>query len=239
MKNISRESVKKFWPLAVFALGIGLFFAFGLNRYVSFQALKDNRQVLLSFVAAQPVGAVLVYMAIYALSTALSLPGGLVMTVTGGFLFGPLTGTLATVSAATIGGCIIFLAARYALVDLLRARAGPWLAKMESGFRANAMSYLLVLRLVPLFPFFIVNLAPAFLGVSFRTYAIGTFFGIIPGTLVYTLAGSALGSVFDAGGEFSADGLLLHPPVLAAFTGLVALALIPVLYRRFTSGAQS
>ena len=103
--------------------------------------------------------------------------------------------------------------------------------KCEAGFQENALSYLLFLRLVPLFPFFVVNLVPAFLGVSVRTYVIATFFGIIPGTMVFSLAGGGLGSALDAGGEFRVSAALT-PEIVAALVGLAVLALSPVVYKR-------
>ena len=116
--------------------------------------------------------AALIFMALYATATALSLPGGAVLSITSGFLFGALWGTVAIVISATIGATILFLIAKTSFGDALRAKAGGWLDKMAAGFQENALSYLLVLRLVPLFPFFIVNLVPALLGVPLRTYVI-------------------------------------------------------------------
>ena len=114
----------------------------------------------------------------------------------------------------------------------LRARAGAGIRKMEAGFRENAMSYMLVLRLVPLFPFWLVNLAPAFLGVPLRIYVIGTFFGIIPGTAVYVTFGAGLGSIFDTNQELSLAGILT-PEIVIGMIGLGLLAFIPVVYKRF------
>lgn len=227
---MSRGLIRRLVPLLVVAAAIAAFFFFGLDRYVTFEALREHRHELLAFVAERPLLAILAYMLVYALAVALSLPGGLVLTIAGGFLFGLWLGTLIVVIAATIGAALIFLAARYALGDLLRARAGPFLKAMEEGFRRDAMSYLLVLRLVPLFPFFVVNLVPAFLGVPLRTYLLATFLGIIPGTFVFASVGAGLGSIFDSGQEFTAKGILT-PEIILALTGLALLALIPVIYR--------
>jgi uncharacterized membrane protein YdjX (TVP38/TMEM64 family) len=162
---------------------------------------------------------------------AFSLPGALVATLTGGFLFGTVLGGTATVVAATIGATILFIAARTAFGDLLRAKAGPAIKRMEEGFRENAFSYLLVLRLVPLFPFFLVNLAPAFLGVTLPTFVGATFIGIIPGTFVFASLGNGLGAVFDAG-RTPDLGLVKEPQVILPLLALAVLALVPVLYRR-------
>lgn len=222
---------KRFWPLVVLAAGLIGYFALGLDRFLSFQALKDNRAALLDFVAASPVSAALIYVAIYVAVVAFSLPGGAVMTIAGGLLFGGVLATALVVVAATIGASLVFLAAKTVLGDVLRARAGPFLKRMEDGFAANALSYLLVLRLVPLFPFFVVNIVPAFLGVTLRTFFVGTLIGIVPGTFVFATVGAGLGSIFDAGNEFSAQGVLT-PEIVVALIGLALLALLPVAYKR-------
>lgn len=218
-------------PLAILAAGLGLFFAFGLQDYVSIQALQENREFLIGFVAEQKILAVALFMLIYILAVAFSLPGGLILTVAGGFLFGAVLATATVVIAATLGASLLFLAARTALGDYLRAKAGPWLARLSDGFAENAFSYLLVLRLVPLFPFFIVNIVPAFLGVSLRTYFIGTLIGIIPGTAVFAIFGAGIGSVLDQGGDLSLTGVLT-PQMIAGLVGLAILAVIPVIYKK-------
>lgn len=224
-------SWRRMLPLLVLGAGLAAFFALGLDDYLSFEALRENRAWLLGAVEKSAALAALAYMAVYILIVAFSLPGGAIMTITGGFLFGQWLGTAYVVVAATIGAGVVFLAARTALGDLLRARAGPFLKKMEAGFRENALSYLFVLRLVPVFPFFIVNLVPAFLGVSLRDFAIATFFGIIPATFVYARLGVGLGSIFDAGGEFSAKAVFT-PEMVTALIGLAVLALLPVAYKK-------
>jgi uncharacterized membrane protein YdjX (TVP38/TMEM64 family) len=178
--------------------------------------------------------AILLFGLIYAVVTAFSLPGGAFMTITGGFLFGWLGGGLIVIFGATIGATALFLMARTAVGGVLEARAGPFLQKMEDGFRQNAICYLLVLRLVPIFPFWLVNLVPAFLGVSTTTYIIATFLGIIPGTFVYASVGNGLGGLFEAGG--STDTLLMtifQPQFLAPLIGLAVLAVLPVVYKLY------
>ncbi|MGH6933986.1 MAG: TVP38/TMEM64 family protein [Dongiaceae bacterium] len=223
-------SYRRLLPILALAAGLGLVFAFGLQDYLSCATLRDNRAALLDWVGLHRLLAALGFMAIYVAAVALSVPGGAALTVAGGFLFGSGWATGMVVVAATLGAAMLFLAARTAVGDLLRAKAGPWLGKLERGFAANALNYLLVLRLVPLFPFFVVNLVPAFLGVSLRTYVIGTFVGIIPGTFVFASVGAGLGSIFDAGGECSFDNVLT-PEVVIALLGLAALSLIPVFYK--------
>jgi len=227
----NKFSLTRLLPVFVLLAGIAAFFIFGLDEYLSFESLREHRQSLLGWVDHYGLLAALAYIAIYIVVVAFSLPGGAVMTVTGGFLFGAATGTLYSVIGAAIGATVLFLIARSALGEPLRAKAGPSLKKMEAGFRENALNYLLVLRLVPLFPFFLVNLAPAFLGVPLRTYAIATFVGIIPGSFIFSLVGSGLGSIFEQGKAFSIAGILT-PRIVAALVGLAVLALIPVIYKK-------
>lgn len=222
---------QKLLPVGVLAAGIAAFFAFGLDKYLTFDQLRQHRGELTAFVAAMPVTAVILFVLVYALATALSVPGGIILTLTGGFLFGIWLGTAAVVVGATTGATALFLIARSSLGDALRAKAGPWLAKMEAGFKEDALSYLLVLRLIPAFPFFVVNLVPAFLGVPLKIYVLATFLGIIPGTFVFASIGAGLGSVFDSMQEFSLKGALT-PQVITALVGLAVLSLIPVAYKR-------
>ena len=224
-------SFKRLIPVGVLVLGLAAFFVFDLGRFLSFDTLRHNRVALLDWVDTYGIVAALVYMLIYAAAIAFSLPGGAVLTITGGFLFGSVWGTVCVIFAATAGATALFLIAKTSFGDALRAKAGPALQKMQAGFQEGALSYLLVLRLVPLFPFFLVNLVPAFLGVSLRVYVLGTFIGIIPGTFVFATVGAGLGSVFDQGGEFSAAGILT-PQIITALIGLAVLALIPVVYKK-------
>jgi uncharacterized membrane protein YdjX (TVP38/TMEM64 family) len=223
--------LRRIAPLAGLAAVVGAFFATGLDRYLSFEALAEHRAALLDWTDANAAAAAALYVLAYVAVVAGSLPGGAVATLTGGFLFGTAVGGALAVVGATAGATLLFLAARTALGDALRAKAGPTLAKLEAGFRENALSYMLVLRLVPAFPFFLVNLAPAFLGVPLRVYVIGTFFGILPGTFVFASVGAGLGAVFDRG-ERPDLGLLLTPPVLLPLLALAGLALVPVAVRR-------
>lgn len=222
----------RFWPLAVLALGFALFFVFDLQRFATLDTLRDNRAALSQWVAAHYFLAIVIFIGAYALMAAFSLPGALAATLTGGFLFGTWVGGAATVIGATLGASILFIAARSAFADLLRAKAGPAIARMEEGFKKDAFNYLLFLRLVPVFPFWLVNLAPAFLGVPLRTFFVATLLGIIPGTFVFASLGAGLGVIFDAGGTPDL-GLLRQPQVIGPLLALAALSLVPILYRRF------
>lgn len=232
-----RFSVRRLLPLAVLGLAVAAFFALGLDSYVTFEALRDNRGLLMDFVDDHGASAVLLFVAVYAASTALSLPGGAVLTIAAGFLFGSVLGTGAVVVGATTGAIGIFLIARTSLGEALRARAGPALRRMEAGFRENAFSYLLVLRLIPLFPFFLVNIVPAFLGVGLRTYAVATFFGIIPGSFVFASVGAGLGSIFDSMEAFD-PAHALTPEVVTALVGLSILSLLPVAYKKLKKNSR-
>ncbi|MSP42730.1 MAG: TVP38/TMEM64 family protein [Alphaproteobacteria bacterium] len=235
--NAAAFSIKRLWPLGFLLAGLAGFFIFDLNRYLSFEALRDNRAFLGEWIASNRALALLAFGGLYVVVVAFSLPGATVMTLGGGLLFGPVWAVPVVVIAATLGATILFLAARTALGDVLRAKAGPALRKMEAGFRENELNYMFVLRLVPLFPFFLVNLAPAFLGVSLRNFVLATLFGIIPGVLVFSLAGNGLGVVFDAGGTPDL-GVIFKPEILLPILGLALLALVPVVYKRL-QGAKS
>jgi len=224
--------LKRLIPLLVLALILVLFFVFDLGRFLGFEALAEHKAWLSAWVEAHLVLAPLLYILLYIAVVAFSLPGGLVMTISGGLLFGAIFGALYAVIGATVGATALFLIAKSSLGDFLLAKAGGAVKNMQAGFADNALSYMFVLRLVPLFPFFLVNLAPAFLGVRLRTYVIATFFGIMPATFVFALAGSGLGSVLEQGGDVSLAGVMT-PEMMAAFGGLALLALVPVIYKRF------
>ena len=225
-------SLKKWLPLGVLAFGLAAFFAFDLDRFVSFEALGENREVLRDWLASHPILTRLAYVAAYTVSIAFSLPVGLLLTITGGFLFGLVEGTILTVVGATIGASAVFVAAKTALGDTLRERAGPFVNKLSEGFRENALSYLLILRLVPLFPFWLVNIVPALVGVSMRTFIIGTFVGIIPGTFVFVSVGNGLDALIESG-QTPGAGVFLQPSIYFPIIGLTLLSLIPVVYKRF------
>jgi uncharacterized membrane protein YdjX (TVP38/TMEM64 family) len=227
-------SWRRLIPVLVFVAGLVAFFALGLERYLSIDALRQHRSVLLAWVETSGPLAALVFMAVYITTVAFSLPGATILTIAGGFLFGSVWGTVLVIISATLGATVLFSIARTTLGDVLRAKARAWLPRLEAGFRQHALSYLLVLRLVPIFPFFIINLVPAFLGVPLSTFILGTFLGIIPGTFVYATVGAGLGSVFDAGGTFSLRGVLT-PQIVTALVGLAVLAMIPVIYKKLTA----
>ena len=224
--------VKRLWPLAILAAGFGLFFLTGIDQYFTFEALREHRGWLINQVQDNTLITALAFMAIYIVVVAFSLPGGAVLTIVGGFLFGLALGTTFVIISATIGATALFLVAKTTISDALKSRMGSWLKKMEQGFQENAFNYLLAMRLIPVFPFFVVNLVPAFLGVRLKTYFFATLIGIIPGSMVYIQVGAGLSSIFDSGEDFSAAGILT-PDVILALAGLAILSLLPILYKKF------
>jgi uncharacterized membrane protein YdjX (TVP38/TMEM64 family) len=239
MSRVDSEFKRRPRPLWVRALallllfaGVAAYFGLRLNRYLSFGALREHHSALAALVGAHPVSAALAFATLYAAAVALSVPGGAVLTLAGGFLFGAALGAAIVVVSATVGAVTLFLLAQTALGGALRGRAGATVERMAGGFRKDAFGYLVALRLVPLFPFWLVNLVPAFLGVPLRTYALATLLGIIPGTLVYASIGSGLGRVFEENREFSLASVLT-PQLLGGLVGLALLSLVPAAYRRW------
>jgi uncharacterized membrane protein YdjX (TVP38/TMEM64 family) len=224
------------WPrrlpilLILVAAAIG---AFALRDALSFESLARHREALLDFRDAHYLWALLAFLAAYVVIVALSLPGGTVATLTGGFLFGLFPGVLYNVLGAGTGAVLVFLAARTGFGETLARKmesAGGKAARLQASLRENEWSVLFLMRLVPLVPFFVANLIPAFVGTSLARFAISTFLGIIPGALVFTSVGSGLGEVF-ARGEAPDLGIIFTPPVLLPLLGLAALAALPMLLR--------
>lgn len=229
-----RFSARRLAPLLAIGVAAVLGFVF-LRDYLSFQALADNREALIAWRDANYLTAVLVFMAVYIAVVAFSLPGAAVMTLGGGFLFGLFPGVFFIVTAATLGAIAIFLAAKFGLGDMLSkkidANTGV-IGKMYDGLRENEISFLFLMRLVPAFPFFAANLVPALMGISLRNFAFTTFFGIMPGSAVYTWVGSGLGEVF-ARGEAPSLGIIWEPQILGPILGLCALAAMPIILKQF------
>jgi len=230
-------SFKRLAPLLVLLALVAAAFVFRLDKYLTLDTLRDNRAALTAFVQSHGVAASLGFVLSYAAVVALSLPGAMIMTLVGGFLFGVALGAALTVIGATAGASLLFLIARSAFGDVLRERAGPFLARMADGFRRDAFNYLLFLRLVPAFPFFAVNLAPALLGMRFPQFVAATALGIIPGTTVYSAFGASLGQLFDAGAEVRLKDVF-SPTLIGALIGLGFLSLLPVVVRYMRQRAQ-
>jgi uncharacterized membrane protein YdjX (TVP38/TMEM64 family) len=210
--------------------------AFTLRDNISFATLRDNREALVAFRDANMVLTMLAFVVAYILIVTFSLPGALVATLTGGFLFGTLGGSLLSVIGATIGATLIFLAARHGLGDRLQERlnASPGkIGRIKKGLDDNQWSMLFFMRLVPIVPFFVANIVPAFLAVPLYRYVISTFIGIIPGSLVYSSLGAGLGDVFERG-ETPNLGLIFEPHILVPLLGLGILSLLPAIIKAVT-----
>lgn len=223
--------MKRLIPLAVLLLGLALFFMFRLDRYFSFETLSRHHKELATWVATHGLLAALAFVLGYALVVAFSLPVAIVVTPLGGFLFGTWLGAAFSVAGATMGAVAVFLAARTAFRDLFRDRAGKTLASLEAGFARDDFSYLLFLRLVPVFPFWLVNVVPALLGMKLGRYTLATLIGIIPGALVYAGLGAGFGVLFESG-QKPDFGIVFEPRILLPLLGLAALALVPIIYGR-------
>jgi uncharacterized membrane protein YdjX (TVP38/TMEM64 family) len=203
----------------------------GGQHYLTLDAIKANRDALLRFTEAHFAAAIVIAVLIYAGAVAFSLPGALILSLAMGFVFGRWIGTVLVVVAATAGATIVFLAARYIFADAARKRLGALGEKINAGFTENAFNYMLFLRLVPAFPFFLVNLAPAFTSIPLRTFVLATFIGIIPGTFVFVNLGETLGRID------SLQGYMVSVQTVGAFA-LWLLALVPVVVRKMKSNGH-
>lgn len=224
-------NVKKSILLISALLGVALFFWFDLGRFLTVASLKANRQVLQEYYSAHTVLMVAGFMAIYIIQTALSLPGAAVLSLAAGAVFGAVMGTVYANIAATIGATLAFLVARYVFRDAILRRFGSRLEGMNRELEHRGFSYLLFLRLVPLFPFFLINLAAGLTRLPLRTFFLGTMFGIIPGGFVFVNAGASLATVDSLSG-------IATPRVLGSFALLGLFALVPVLYNKVTNRHQ-
>ena len=226
------KGFKRYLPLLII-LAAAVIGYFTLGDYLTFDTLRENREALLAFRDANYVLTVIAFIVIYVAIVAFSLPGATVATLTGGFLFATFPGALFNITAATLGAIAIFQAARWGLGEKLSARmeaSDGVIHKIKQGINENEWSMLFLIRLVPAVPFFVANLVPAFVGVPLWRYAVTTFLGIIPGTVVYTSVGAGLGEVF-ARGETPNLGIIFEPHVLFPILGLAALAALPMILK--------
>ncbi|GGM00709.1 TVP38/TMEM64 family protein [Pseudooceanicola nanhaiensis] len=236
-KSLPDKSPLRHLPLIAIAI-IAVLGALLLRDTLSFETLRTHRETLIDYRDAHYLASVLVFMALYVLIVTFSLPGGLVATLTGGFLFGTWPGVLYNVVAATAGATLFFLAARWGLGERLAARMDESegrIRALKDALDANQWPMLFLIRLIPAVPFFVANLLPALVGVPLRRYVISTFFGIMPGALVYTSVGAGLGAVFEAG-ETPDLGIIFAPQVLLPILGLCALAALPLLLKPLRRG---
>jgi uncharacterized membrane protein YdjX (TVP38/TMEM64 family) len=215
---------KKIILLSVIIVAVALFFVFDLGQYLSLESLKSNRDQLRAFYEANTVVMIAAFIGVYIVTVALSLPGATILTLCAGAIFGSVTGTLVVNIGATVGATLAFLVARFLLRDWVEKKFGEKLKPFNDGFSKNAINYMLFLRLVPLFPFFLINLVSGLTQIRLPVYFFGTMFGTLPGTFVYANAGSNLASINQLSDIASVE-------VLGAFALLGLFALIPTLYK--------
>jgi uncharacterized membrane protein YdjX (TVP38/TMEM64 family) len=240
-----RRFIAPVCAIALLAAGYGL----GLHHYFTLQSIAENRAALAEYTADHLVFAVLAFMAVYTAAVAVSFPGASILTILAGLLFGWTLGGIAAIVAATLGASIVFQIAKSSFGDVLTKKAGPFLSRISAGFANDAFNYLLFLRLVPAFPFWLVNIAPALANVKFRTFVTTTFIGIIPGTFAFAFVGAGLDSVIAAQQAAHVQcvaeknlaecpfGLsvssLITTELLLAFAALGFVAIIPVVIKKW------
>ena len=227
----SSLALRRFVPLGILVIAGASFIVLGGYRYVTFAALAENREWLCATVAHAGPKAVFVFILAYAGLVALSVPGSVYFTLASGFLFGPWAGTAYALIGATLGAIVVFLAARAGLAGLA-ARAGPWVRRFEAGFRRNGLNYLLVLRLIPIVPFWLINLVAGAVGLRLWVFVLGTFFGMIPVSFIYASLGNGLGTLAEEG-RAPDLAILFRPSVILPILGLAVLALLPVIFKRW------
>lgn len=235
--RVKRPVWIRLWPVYVIAAGLILAWQAGLFQYLSLDTLRENYAAWAGFVAENLILSLAIFIAVYALATIFMLPGALWITIAGGLLFGLVGGSLATIAGATLGASILFFAARTSIGTALRDRAGPFVQKMERGFREDELSYMFFMRLFPAVPFPVANIAPALLGAKYRNYLITTAVGIIPGVVAYTWIGYSLQSSLDPEETQSLIGVVGN--FAPAFVALGIVALMPVAYKKFIAGRKA
>lgn len=236
-----REAARRHLLLVVMAAA-AIAAGFLLRDHLSFAGLEAHREAILAFRDRHTALSASAFVAAYVAITVLALPGALVVTMAGGFVFGFAHGLVLNLAGATTGAVILFLAVRWGIgaetLDRLRHAQSPMGARLRhliEAMQRNEWSVLFLMRLIPVVPFFVANLVPAFLGVPLRRFLISTCLGILPAALVYTSAGVGLGEVFDAGGRPDA-GLIFRPAILGPLLGLAALAALPLVLRSWRRG---
>ena len=227
----SRPLWQRVWPLYVILGGLGAAWAFGLFDYLSLETLRTQQATLRAFVEDHFVLAMAAYIALYATSTLFMMPGALWITIAGGFLFGLIGGSLATIVGATFGASLLFLAAKTSLGASLRRMAGGYAKKVRAEFNDSPMAYMFAMRFVPAMPFPVANILPAILGAKFRDYVITTALGIIPGVIAYTWVGAGLGATFARGED--PDLTSVFHNLLPAAIALLIVSLLPVAWKKF------
>ena len=234
--DASRGRYARYVPVAIVISGLAFGYAFGLQDYFSLGFLAEQRQALHAYVGANVFWSALLFLVVYILAVAFSFPAASALTIFGGFLFGWILGGALVAVGATVGASILFLATRSAFGGFLRHRVDGFVKKLADGFRENAFGYLFVIRLAPVFPFFVVNIAAALFDISLGRFIAATFFGILPGTFAYAYLGQGVDSVLvaaQASGREAQISDLVTRDITLAFFALALVALIPTIMRQF------
>ena len=230
--------LRRFGPLAVIVILFVAALASGLADRISLEALRESGTELQAFARERPLLCATIYLAVYVGSVAISLPGALILSLTGGFLFGPIGGGFAAVAGASGGSTITYLVFRTAFGDTLRRKPGAFLARVEEGFKGDALHYLLTLRLIPAFPLLIVNVAAGLMSIPVRTFVLASVLGMIPSSFVYAGIGAGLGHIFAKGGPVTLE-TLFSPRIYLPIIGMGVLAFLPPLWRHWRKGRMS
>jgi uncharacterized membrane protein YdjX (TVP38/TMEM64 family) len=221
----------RFLPLLVLAALLALAIASGARAELSWAALAAHRATLAAFVAANRPLAALAYIGLYVAVIAVSIPGAEILTLSGGLLFGTWLGGALAAIAATAGSSLLFLAVRSALAPAIAARAGPRLERFRPLLRRHAFRGVLTLRLIPLLPFWLVDLVPALLGIRYLPFVAGTALGILPATFIYAGLGAGAGDLLGQG-RAPDFGVILTPRILLPLLGLATLAAASAVFAR-------
>lgn len=230
----NHNRVLKYLPLLALFLVFGLFVWFEGYTLFDLAVLKAYHQLIAEAIQENFWLYLLGFISIYTISTAISFPGATILSLLGGYFFGTLYGGLGIVIGATTGATLLFLAAKLAFSDFLRPKVAPYIKRFEKGFQEDAVSYLLMLRLMPIFPFFVVNLVPAFLNVTFGIYVVTTFFGILPASFIYAGLGAAVDNLLEL--ESLNLSFFGRPEIWMPLAGLALLSFLPVLFKRARKG---
>lgn len=222
----------KWLPLLALFIVLFAFFYFHLYSYFSFKVLHQHQQELFTWTNQHYMLAVFLYIVIYTITVAASIPTAIFFTILGGYLFDVWPGTLYVVICDTVGGAIFFVAVQIAIGDWVAKKAGKWLKELEKGFQENAFNYLLTLRLIPIFPSWLLNIVAALLGMRLSAFIAATFIGIIPSTIIYTSLGHSLGAIF-AHNQMPNTNVIFQPQMFLPLLGLAVLALLPVIYKSY------
>ncbi|AJC48633.1 TVP38/TMEM64 family protein [Allofrancisella guangzhouensis] len=225
------NKIKRYLPIIILIVGLVLFFAFGGQKYLTLAMIKQRYNSLLVWTHTHFWLSSLIFIVTYIIIVAFSVPGATVMTLLGGFLFGLFPGVVWVILGATIGSCLIFLAVKTAFGESLKTKASGSIEKLRNGFEDNAFNYLLTLRLIPIFPFFAINIACGALGIRLSTFFWATLIGIIPGSLIYTWVGTGLGFALQQDKELNMS-VIFELQFILPIIGLAILSLVPVIYRK-------